>query len=222
MYNKMPKTNKAIVSRMKRLEKKVNKMQDDVEYKFKDSAFAFSMTSTGIVSDLGLGSIVQGTSVDDRIGRDITVSSIRVRGYLNYGDSWNKWRILVVRLPNDDNSLDGLNVADVLADTNNWYNSFYRRNSGTKFKVLADRRGYINAPISTTSTLADSKQSTNWKPYQNINFTFKFKGGLKVSYSSDAYSVPARNPVFMILLSDSFVTDHPDYRCNTRCTFTDA
>lgn len=216
----MPK-NSQLAKKVKQLEKKVADIEDDIEYKYKDTAYAFNMLQTGVVSDLGLGSITSGTTTDNRLGKQINVSSIRLRGYINYGDNFNRWRILVVRLMTEDRTLDGLNVSDILADTNNWYNSFYRRHSMVKFKVEADRRGFVNGPMFNSAS-SSSVQATNFKPYQNLNINLKWKGGLKVTYSSDALSLPTRNPVFIILLSDSIISDHPDYRVSSRITYTDA
>lgn len=214
-----------LTKKLKQLEKKVNNIIDDIEYKYKDGDYQWSMvgTSIGTVSGIGLQSIPSGTQISERIGREISVSSIRFRGFVQYGDAYNKYRILVVQLPTEDRSINGVSATDILANMNDWYNSFYRRNSDVKFKVLADRRGRIMSYATGGSSANISTNAATQHPsFQPLNMNFKFKSGLKVSYSSDALSSPTKNDIKIILLANSTLPDHPDYKACVRITYTDA
>lgn len=208
----MPK--KSIHSKVNALSRKIDRLGKDVEYKFRDSAQSLSMVTTGTITDVGLGLIVPGTTVSQRIGEQLTMSSLRLRGAINYGDAFNSWRYLVILLPSIPNFV--WSVADILEMPNNWFNSFYKRNSTIKFKVLADKRGYINSPVATTN------QETTWKSFQQFTINLKFKKGLLVKYNLAAGASPVHNQIVVLALGDSAIPSHPEIRFVSRITYTDA
>lgn len=215
------RTKNTVRKQVNKLKKDVSKLKRAQEKKYRDSPMSLSMTTGHQVVDLGLGSINQGDGVHDRTGSKILVTSVRVRGYVNYADSVNKYRLIIFQVYDVDHTMPGIQSSDILETTTDWYNSFYKKNSVVSFNVLRDMRGWLSKPPYDTN--AGAYKSPPHPTHKNFTCNFKFKKGLIVKYdtSSSGYTEPNTNAIYMMLLADSYASDHPDINMVSRTTFID-
>lgn len=203
------------------LKKRVKKLEKAQEKKYRDSAMSLSMTSGHNIVDLGLGQINQGDGVHDREGSKILVNSLRIRGYINYADSVNKYRVIIFKVLDPDHTMPGIQSTDILESTD-WYNSFYKRNSMVSFQILKDMRGWLNKPGYDTNQAA--YQATSNPTHRDFTCNLNWKKGLDVRYdtSSAGYTIPTKNALYMLVMADSYASDHPDVNLVSRTTYVDS
>lgn len=206
---------------IQKLKRDVKRLKKSAEYKYRDSVQSISMSTSLAINDLGLGLINQGDGAHDREGATITLQSLKLRGYMNFGDAVNKYRIIVFKVLDVDHTMPGIQASDILETTGDWYNSFYKKNSNASFKIYKDIRGWLNKPGYDT-TLAAYNATAN-PTHRDFTCNLKFKTGLKVKYptATGSATLPNTNGFFILIMGDSFLADHPDVNFVCRLTWTE-
>lgn len=198
---------RTLATRVNKLSKKVNK---DVEHRWQDNiTYTEAVPGAGGSGvQIGLDTIATTPSGpllnDDRLGNTITLQSFYLKGQLIEADpSHNFCRLILAEVV----SLQQIVVlADILqpdvASGNPTLYSPYKKESTIKYKILLDKF-YKLQPVAAGSVY----------PFLvNVDLSYKWKNGLKITYNQAAAQQPIYKNVMLFLLSDSQVLPHPQFR----------
>jgi hypothetical protein len=174
-----------------------------------------------------------------RIGDKIVVRNMSLRGVLDVGssDQYNEVRLILIRVPYMSGSTVPRSAPPLLSDIlqdplTNGINSFYRKNGNIKWIKMIDRTYKLSNKkinVSTNEGFQDHV-GINWPPFVRINWSFKFKKGLVVTYpegtnqppTANGEHFPDTNRFFLFAISDSsdaLITGHPTLKFHTRINY---
>lgn len=144
------------------------------ELKFNDIATAaYAADTTGTVTALNL--IATGDDYQTRDGRQVSIKSVQIRGFVSPVDATtvaSKARIILVW----DNAVNGAiaTVADILNAAT--ANSFPLVDNANRFTLLSDQTFFVGGFDTTaTTTYAQSPTGHNIEIYRKINQTTQYK-----------------------------------------------
>lgn len=196
---------KTTAAKLKKLARKVNQ---DIEHRWADNSnFNFQIPSAGgDVIDLGTELIATTPTVpngtDDRLGKKITLKKLYVKGQITVADSRNMCRILLVKAT----SLNQIIIASDILQGNSVNNqpsiySPYKKESRIKFKVLFDK----------IYKLQEQAAGSVYPKLLNVDFSWKFKSGMTITYNVDTNSYPIYQDIKIVCISDSTQVAHPRF-----------
>ncbi len=185
------------------------------EWKFLDTNVAAqTMTTTGVIPTLweNLVGITQGTSESQRIGKQVWIKKIQIRGNIVYdpavADTFNRGRIMVCI----DTQTNGIpaTVDEVLESAN--INSFRDLLSGKRFKVLDDKMYNFGGP-----NLAVAEVGTTFTEEYYMSKVLN----LRCSYTSTGKLIAniLTNNIFILIISANATT--LSMKVNIRIRYTD-
>ena len=174
-----------------------------------------------------------------RIGDKIVVRNMSLRGLLQVGsvDQYNEVRLILIRVPQMSGSTVPRSAPPLLTDIlqdplTNGINSFYRKNGNIKWIKMIDKTYKLsNTKVNVSG--AEGMQDhvgIKWPPFIRINWNFKYKKGLVVTYpegtnappESNGEHFPDKNRFFLFAISDSsdaLITGHPTLKYHTRVNY---
>lgn len=176
-----------------------------------------SPSSSGVINELGLLNIIEGTGVSQRQGDKIELKSISIRTFcyvlntaLANADGYNNLRIILFSLPQPITAGIGVQVNDILQDLD--VLSHYKKDSKIKYKIHHDILYYLDN---------QGLGGGNWQPaipHQKRYFKkLMFPAGLPVTYNSAGDII--KNDMLMLAISDSSVAPHPNIQGRVRLIF---
>lgn len=185
---------------------------------YSDYYLNISPSSSGMINELGLLNIIEGTGVGQRQGDKIELKSVSIRSFcftLNTlavnADAFNNLRIIIFSLPQPITAGVGVSVSDILQDLD--VLSHYKKDSQVKFKIHHDVLYYL-----------DNQQlggTPRWSPitaHQKKYFKkMTFPTGLPITYNSGGDII--KNDLLMLAISDSGLVPHPIIQGRVRLTF---
>lgn len=213
----------------KSLDKKIKKLQQDVELKYKDTYTVDDIENTA--QYILLNGIQQGDTTVTRTGGEIRCTSIHLRGVIQTDTAGlvsNSQRFLVVwdRQPNGaaptlsgtvNSILDVSIVTDLILAP-------YNYSALDRFKILYDKNFIINRQIWKTQ---DVNNDVDSYCDQQIRFNKKIKLGRRVKYAvnSTAGNITdiQTNSLYFIYVGDvAAASAGPELQLGTRLYFKDA
>jgi len=189
--------------------KKVRKAELAVaERKNVDSAQATTINTVGTIFSLGLDGLPQGTQMINRLGNEISLRSLNIRGELLTGDPTNQVRLVLIQWLSETASLTVMNnVIFNNALGGFTYLSSYAKEYAGKFKVLGDKLISLN----TVST-----------PNKIFRFSVRRFASNVIRYNSQvAGNLVTKGGLFLLALSDSNVIPNVAISFESRITFVD-
>ena len=206
-YNKKRKVNYKKKNTIKSISKRLNKIQDAIEYKHADFLTNTTVTTTGAFHDVS--SIQQGDLDQTRDGDKITISSIMVRGEITAGDiPYNNLRVVFVQFERASQIPDKNTIFETSATPDKphlWFYNIDQFRMRKGMKILSDK-------IYKTK----SYDGTN---IQSLTFTKKIKKRINVQFYNS--TVISGQQIYMFVASDSFLGPHPTITISTRVNYID-
>lgn len=147
--------NKRIVT----IEKKLNKLDREIESKFVDLSINAAMVSNPAVGTniLLLNGLAPGTSASQRIGEDVRITSMQFRGYIQRAVTElgiQKARLIIV-FDKQTNGAGPAALSDLLTNVGNIPNQPYNKgNVPGRFKILYDKEFALNPQVWFTYVVA--------------------------------------------------------------------
>ncbi len=195
-----------------------NLMLKNIQEGWSDDTFVADITNAGAVyyNWHSLDSIAQGDAPYQRTGNKITLNQIHIKGHVTAG-AWQaanngifNLRIIIFKVLDEG---DVLFTVNQLLETIQ-YNSFYKKDSSRKFKILKDKKIILSRSAATNI-------QSRYAVYKNFNFKLKFgKKGLPIWYRGSIAGNPTKANIQMLLISDSSVglpsSDQPKINMLTR------
>lgn len=195
---------------LKRIQKKVNRIDRGIEPKIKTTQATVACANDGALIKCSIP--VVGTGFDNRTGRSIYSKYIEIRGLLGWtagtASSWSNGRIILVL---DENSNGVLPViTDVL--TSNTIASMRNVNNMSRFKILYDR---THANPQTHATINNEKL---------VKFRRKVRRTTEYLGTGVASADLGKNQLYLILLSEQTTAsaNGPTYDFELRLHYDDA
>lgn len=203
------------------INKKVYKLIN-AQKTFTDVYLNIAPSASGIIQDLGLVTIIEGTAVGNRQGDKIELKSINIKTFcyvlntaLLNADAYNNIRIILFSIPQPIVAGVGLNVTDIIQNLD--VLSHYRKDSPVKYKIHHDVLYYID----NQQLPGSGAGTTRWNavaPHQKRYFKkLNFPTGLPITYNPAGDVI--KNNVLMLAISDSGLTPHPIIEGRIRLTF---
>lgn len=178
------------------------------EKKNVDGSQTFNVDSVGTIVSFGLDGLPTGTSNLNRIGNEISLGSIHMKGRLALGDSTNFVRLIVIQWLKETASFT---AAQQLIYNNGipgfTWGSFYAKEYSGDFKVLKDKTWNLT---SVSNPVAYFNFMINKGYKRNIRYNSQLGGNLVV-----------KGAILGLLISDSAVATHPNVTIESRINFTD-
>lgn len=193
--------------------KKVKKIvYQDIEHRWiDDMSFTFQIPGAGgDIIPLGLETIVQGDNVTNRTGNKITLKGLHLKGQVFVADSHNFIRLMLVMV----NTLQQIVIpSDILqpdATTNNpTIYSPYKKESKIKFRVLLDKM----------YKMQQQAAGSVYPEIINVDLSYKWPKGKTITYNLPTATAPIYWFPVVLVLSDSQIVTHPQFRGSKRLTF---
>lgn len=207
------KVPRRVTKKDKQQDKKINMLMTlaKQEVKYRDEYQQGTTSTTAYINSLVAG-IATGTTNLDRIGNNISVTNVYVRGVLAnvLGDLYNRMRVIMFIDQEAIGAPTAAGVTGVLDGAAGGYipDAPIHENNKKRYRILYDR--YF---------LIDNKTTT-----QNTNVPFvikkKFKKPLNITYNQGATTV-LKNELYIMIVSDSAILD-PSYDYTSRVSFIDS
>lgn len=196
--------------RFKRFQRKVRSViKTTAERKNVDSAQSGAIDRVGAFFNLGLDGLPQGTSTQSRIGNEIEIKSINIHGYITCADAFNYFRIIVFQWRKDATSLT---VPNQILFNNNFsgftWLSFYAKEYAGDFRILKDKTFHMEltpGPLTLPFHWLIKKRFN-----KNIRYNSQIGGNLTV-----------KDSIFILCISDSALSPHPNIAFESRINFVD-
>lgn len=207
----MPQTPSILTKEVASLQKSVKTIQREMELKYFDVYSTSSSPVTG-GAILSLNSMVQGTDDNQRLGREILMTSIQVRMkvqwlFANVLAPVNFRMMVVLDRQTDGSTIFPTGSSGVLDNTviTDLIIAPYNLNAQKRFKILFDNV-YVRSPqVVSISTFATPTTTTTG--YANVNEYIKVRIPCKyiVKFNSAAAGVSSivTNAVWSILIADN-------------------
>lgn len=179
------------------------------ERKNVDSSQNASIDTVGSILSLGLDGLPQGTTMNNRLGNEITLKSVHIRGTVFPGEATNTVRLLLVQWLSETASLTVVNnVLFNNATAGFDVYSMYAKEYSGKFNILWDRSFAVSNAAAPNIIY---NHIVNRKMIKTIRYNSQVVGNLVT-----------KGALFLIALSDSAAFPHPTISFSTRITFTDS
>lgn len=180
------------------------KLNKNIEKKFMDVTFNNSVSTGGtfvLLTSTSLGT----TDSSMRVGDQIKLHSLQIRGQLQNADNWNYARIIVFRW-NVNNVFRVPQMLDILQDLSYPWLSPYRFD--------AQRQGLF--------TIFKDKviQTDNDDPTAKFKFNLLKKLNSRIDY--DGGTGDGKGHIYVLMVTDSAAVTHPAVVFLARTVFTDA
>lgn len=199
------------------INKKVYKLIN-AQKTFQDMYLNIAPSASGLIQDLGLVTIIEGTATGNRQGDKIELKSINIKTFcyvlntaLANADAYNNIRIILFSIPQPVVAGVGLNVTDIIQDLD--VLSHYKKDSPVKFKILHDVLYYLDNQQLGGTPRWNSNVTHQKRYFKKLNFPT----GLPVTYNTTGDVI--KNNVMMLAISDSGLVPHPIIEGRIRLTF---
>lgn len=183
-------------------------MNKIAEKKNVDSSQATSIANTGSILSLGLDGLATGTNQLSRVGNEIYLKSLYIKGKVTIADTTNVVRVMIVQWMKETASFTALQ--QILFNNSiagfTWESPYAKEQAGN-FKIIWDRTfnlTNVQAPI----ILFRKRLTRGFK--KNIRYNSQIGGNLVV-----------KGALFLVALSDSLAIPNPGIDFETRINFVD-
>lgn len=202
-----PKSKKALAPQQERAVKSLIRKENNKEAQYHHyRAVLNSSVSTTPLIHTGMTEIpAGGTGTDlERLGDELKLQSLDIRGYVQYADSTNIIRLLILQWFGDQDPT----ATEIFDDTTSGSTQIFgpvRKDSRGIMKVLRDDTFYVAGA--------------------NVGYNFKFfkyyinKGFKRNIHYYGASSTNAYNKIFLVAVSDSGGAGHPPIYAYSNATF---
>lgn len=234
----------AMLFRRRRLKKRVDARQNakiarlqrivnsQLERKWiDDSSPATSITSGGSLTQslinleniYATGATVGGTTIipsshTTRLGNKISLKKLTVKFHQvnSNTDLYNNIRVIFFILPDPDNIALGTPAVTDILETADWQ-SFYKKNSKFKYRILYDKTTTTGGWSDTVNTSLSA--GVGIPVAKNYTMTMTWKKGLPVHYKDEQANNPIKNQLWFLFISDSSAPNHPSIQTHSRLHF---
>lgn len=152
--------------------------------------------------------VPQGTGQAARIGNEIQASHMELRYSLASADTFNILRVIVFQWREDDATV-GPVYTDILyrpSTSVSWHNALYNYDQRESYKILYDKRHFVDADNQAKDTFVSTKIKV---PHKKIIF-------------NGSGATDGKNMIYVLFVSDSALAGHPGFMNQARLYYRDA
>lgn len=240
---------------IKQLQKEVKELKEPQERKFLDTVFGEQLKPTdigsGAVSQVVLNNVkgasfASGSSgaqaiLTQRVGKNITMDSLSIRGSLYYSTTnlvtpglQAKIRLMIVCYRQFIGNASASDIGEVLDQTGAttlpdvWCNAHYNRFPKGEYTVLYDKMHMLQNSISELDSTTESQPIPVYPNRKFLQIKHKFKGAMRQAEwgESESVSNPNRSVIVMYAIPDittgqATINEAPYVNLNCRLHFQD-